>query len=109
VTQFTVRLDEAQPNGFAIGAFMVRQSCGRVYPSSADRRYPAIIRTKLPFACPDGRLEFGVMCIKYDPQHEAEAAMKQAAASEGADRQRLIQLALAWHELARERRGERTG
>ena len=26
-----------------------------------------------------------------------------------ADRQRLIQLALAWHELARERRGERTG
>ena len=30
--------------------------------------------------------------------------MKRAAASEGADRQRLIQLALAWHELARERR-----
>ena len=44
------------------------------------------------------------MCTKYDPQREAEAAMKRAAASEGADRQRLIQLALAWHELARERR-----
>ena len=47
------------------------------------------------------------MCPKYDPQREAEAAMKRAAASEGADRQRLIQLALAWHELARDRRGER--
>lgn len=46
------------------------------------------------------------MCTKYDPQHEAEAAMKQAAASEGDDRQRLIQLALAWHQLARERREE---
>jgi hypothetical protein len=33
--------------------------------------------------------------------------MKQAAASEGADRQRLIQLALAWYELAREQREER--
>lgn len=46
------------------------------------------------------------MCPKYDPQHEAEAAMKRAAASEGADRQRLIQLALAWHELARDPREE---
>lgn len=32
--------------------------------------------------------------------------MKRAAASEGADRQRLIQLALAWHELARDPREE---
>mgnify|MGYP007039597726 CR=1 FL=1 len=46
------------------------------------------------------------MCNQYDPQHEAEAAMKLAAASERADRQRLIELALAWHELARERREE---
>ncbi|MBR0958872.1 hypothetical protein JQ566_16130 [Bradyrhizobium japonicum] len=46
------------------------------------------------------------MCTKYDPQHEAEAAMKLAAASEGADRQRLIQLALAWHQLARNPREE---
>jgi hypothetical protein len=48
------------------------------------------------------------MCTRYDPQREAEAAMRRAAESEGADRQRLIQLALAWHELARERRDERT-
>ena len=48
------------------------------------------------------------MCTKYDPQHEAEDAMKRAAASEGDDRQRLIQLALAWHQLARERREEET-
>jgi hypothetical protein len=48
------------------------------------------------------------MCSQYDPQHEAEAAMKRAAASEGADRQRLIELALAWHQLARERREEPT-
>nr|WP_246754348.1 hypothetical protein [Bradyrhizobium diazoefficiens] len=34
--------------------------------------------------------------------------MKRAAASEGADRQRLIQLALAWHELARDPREEQT-
>ncbi|MGL9617743.1 hypothetical protein QRQ56_07070 [Bradyrhizobium sp. U531] len=46
------------------------------------------------------------MCSKYDPQREAEAAMKRAAESEGADRQRLIQIALAWHELARDRRDE---
>lgn len=49
------------------------------------------------------------MCIKYDPQHEAETAMKRAAEAEGADRQRLIQLALAWHELARDPRDEQTG
>jgi hypothetical protein len=48
------------------------------------------------------------MCTDYDPQHEAEVAMKRAAAAEGADRQRLIQLALAWHELARDRRDEST-
>jgi hypothetical protein len=46
------------------------------------------------------------MCTKYDPQHEAEAAMKRAAASEGPDRQRLIELALAWHQLARDRRDD---
>lgn len=32
--------------------------------------------------------------------------MKRAAASEGLDRQRLIELALAWHQLARDRRNE---
>jgi hypothetical protein len=49
------------------------------------------------------------MGTKYDPQREAEAAMKRAAASEGADRQKLIQLAVAWHLLARDPRDERTG
>lgn len=33
--------------------------------------------------------------------------MKRAAESEGADRQRLIQLALAWQILAREQRSDR--
>jgi hypothetical protein len=44
------------------------------------------------------------MCTTYDPQHEAEAAMKRAVAADGPDRQRLIELALAWHQLARDRR-----
>ncbi|MCP3469931.1 hypothetical protein NLM33_06260 [Bradyrhizobium sp. CCGUVB1N3] len=44
------------------------------------------------------------MSTEYDPESEAEALMKRAAASEGADRQRLIRLALAWHQLARQRR-----
>jgi hypothetical protein len=44
------------------------------------------------------------MCNCYDPKHEAELAMKRAAASEGDDRQTLIRLAIAWHELARDRR-----
>ena len=65
---------------------------------------PGIIRTKLPSACPYLPARVGLMCTTYDPQHEAEAAMKRAAASEGPDRQRLIQLALAWYELARDRR-----
>jgi hypothetical protein len=46
------------------------------------------------------------MGTKYDPQHEAEAAMKRAAAADGPDRQRLIQIALAWHQIARDRRDE---
>lgn len=49
-----------------------------------------------------------LMCKTYDPQHQAEAAMKRAAAAEGADRQRLIQLALAWQQLARDRRNQQT-
>jgi hypothetical protein len=40
---------------------------------------------------------------EFDPQRQAEAAMKQALASEGIERQRLIRYAQAWHELARER------
>ncbi|MCK1708554.1 MULTISPECIES: hypothetical protein [Bradyrhizobium] len=48
------------------------------------------------------------MSNNYDPQREAEAAMKRAAASEGDDRQKLIQLAVAWHLLARDPRDDRT-
>ncbi|MDX3969296.1 MAG: hypothetical protein QHD01_22250 [Bradyrhizobium sp.] len=48
------------------------------------------------------------MYTGYDPQHEAEAAMKRAAEAEGADRQRLIRLALAWHQLARDPLDEQT-
>ena len=48
----------------------------------------------------------GLMYTGYDPQHEAEAAMKRAAEAEGADRQRLIRLALAWHQLARDLQDE---
>jgi hypothetical protein len=43
------------------------------------------------------------MSNEYDPEGEAEAAMKRAAASEGADRERFIRLALAWLRLARAR------
>ncbi|WP_199751551.1 RuvA C-terminal domain-containing protein [Bradyrhizobium sp. RP6] len=46
------------------------------------------------------------MYTGYDPQREAEAAMKRAAEAEGADRQRLIRLALAWHQLARDPQDE---
>jgi hypothetical protein len=42
------------------------------------------------------------MWSEYHPQREAEAAMKKAADAEGAERQRLIQLALVWQLLARE-------
>ena len=66
----------------------------------------AIIRTKLPRICSYRPARLGFMCMTYDPQHEAEAAMKRAAASEGPDRQRLIELALAWHQLARDRRDD---
>ncbi|MCA6110916.1 hypothetical protein [Bradyrhizobium cenepequi] len=39
----------------------------------------------------------------YDPEREAEAAMKLAAATDGLERQRWISLAMAWQELARVR------
>jgi hypothetical protein len=41
----------------------------------------------------------------YDPEREAEAAMKLAIAATGADRQQLIRLALAWRELAQAQPG----
>lgn len=39
----------------------------------------------------------------YDPELEAEAAMKLAVAVHGAERQKWIRVAIAWQELARER------
>lgn len=39
----------------------------------------------------------------YDPQREAEAAMKLAMAVDGPERQHLVRLAMAWQELARTR------
>ena len=41
------------------------------------------------------------MDIEYDPEREAVAAMKLAAESDGAERQRWIILALAWQQIAR--------
>jgi len=40
----------------------------------------------------------------YDPQREAEDAMKQAVVTEGMERQRWLRVAQAWSELARGRR-----
>jgi hypothetical protein len=37
----------------------------------------------------------------YDPQREAEAAMKLAMAVDGPERQHLVRLAMAWQQLAR--------
>ena len=37
----------------------------------------------------------------YDPRRQAEAAMKLAALADGFERQRWIQIAQAWLELAR--------
>jgi hypothetical protein len=39
----------------------------------------------------------------FDPQTQAEAAMKEAVHADGPERQRWIQVALAWIELARAR------
>lgn len=41
----------------------------------------------------------------YDPQREAETAMKLAISTDGVDRQELIRLAMVWRELARARLG----
>jgi hypothetical protein len=39
----------------------------------------------------------------YDPQAQAEAAIREAVHAIGPERQRLIQVAQAWFELARGR------
>lgn len=76
--------------------------------SSAGEEEPHRIHTgEIAMACSYLASSVRLMSTKHDPKREAEAAMKRAAAAEGPDRQRLIQLALAWHELAREPRQER--
>ena len=40
----------------------------------------------------------------YDPELEAEAAMRLAVAADGAERQKWISLAIAWRGLSRLRR-----
>jgi hypothetical protein len=49
----------------------------------------------------DLRLRSRSMDDNHDPRREAEEAMKFAIAAAGADRHRLIRLAIAWQELAR--------
>jgi hypothetical protein len=44
---------------------------------------------------------------EYDPESEAEAAMKLAVAAHGWERQKWISLAMAWRELARGRPARR--
>jgi hypothetical protein len=51
----------------------------------------------------DLRLHLRPTDSDYDPQREAEAVMKLAAAAEGPERQCLLGLAIAWLELARGR------
>jgi hypothetical protein len=43
------------------------------------------------------------MDTEYDPEHEAVVAMQHAAAAHGAERQRWIELAQTWLEVARTR------
>jgi hypothetical protein len=43
------------------------------------------------------------METEYDPESEAEAAMKLAIAADGLERQKWIGLAMAWRALARGR------
>jgi len=43
------------------------------------------------------------MHIDFDPQAQAEAAMKEAVHADSHERQRCIQVAQAWLELARAR------
>lgn len=49
------------------------------------------------------RYDIGSMDSDYDPEREAEAAMKLAMTADGPERQRLASLAMAWQELARMR------
>jgi len=43
------------------------------------------------------------MTSEYDPESEANAAMKLAVAAHGLERQKWLDLAIAWRELVRGR------
>jgi hypothetical protein len=61
-------------------------------------------RTSRDFAHGDiERYDFPRMDGDYDPEREAEAAMKRAVMAVGPERQRWIGLAMAWQELVRMR------
>lgn len=49
------------------------------------------------------RYDIRRMDCDFDPEREAEAAMKMAVTAVGPERQRWIGLAMAWQELARMR------
>lgn len=55
----------------------------------------------LPFTL--SSYDIGSMGNDYQPESEAIAAMKLAIAADGQERQQLINLAMAWQELARMR------
>ncbi|MET4356304.1 hypothetical protein ABIC08_006267 [Bradyrhizobium sp. RT9b] len=52
----------------------------------------------------DLRLHSSSMDSHHHPEREAEAAMKLAVATDGAERQKWISVAMAWQELARLRK-----
>lgn len=52
---------------------------------------------------------FGDMDNDFDPQRQAEAAMKEAVRTDGAERQRWIQVAQPWVELCRPAPPNRSG
>lgn len=66
--------------------------------------FTGILRSPLQLIVYDLRLRSDPM-DDYDPQREAEAAMKLAISTDGVDRQELIRLAMVWRELARARSG----
>ena len=70
---------------------------------------PAFIRITIFTLMPalDGMM--GNMSSESDPKANAQAALKLAASSFGAERLLLIRLALAWQGLAREQGGAQFG
>lgn len=53
--------------------------------------------------------DIGRMDSDYDPEHAAQEAMRLAAEAAGLDRQRWLNLAMAWQELGRMRTDSTSG